>query len=273
MEFKCLNWRLRSLLSPLSSLVSPPPPSPFCPLSSWFLTSVVLSLRVMLLWFQHKLPKKKCHTQNLNLQKAPQNKTKVCTKTFSVLPLLFCLLILSFHLLFLLSLFDSFPILSSLVFLLQFFSSLLLFPPPPFPLFSVCLSVNWLKKSHSKFDPPKNFFVLSSLLSLPSFFSSSFSLSFFFWKSLFHQRTQHFGKVCFISLFHQEGKICGELIKTWCKMIKYTGPVHIWCRKSIYNVETMNLQLYDATVQKCNFVREWCGMMQTCNPLRQIWFR
>jgi hypothetical protein len=38
---------------------------------------------------------------------------------------------------------------------------------------------------------------------------------------------------------------CGEVVKTLCKMIRHNGPVFIWCRKSIYNVETMNLQLFE----------------------------
>ncbi len=178
MEFKCLTWRLRSLLSPLSSLVSPPPPSPSCPLSSWFLTSVVLSLRVMLLWFQHKFPKKNVTLKTWTSKTPPKTKRKFC---FPPSVLLFS---------------PSFPSPSipSLFFLpLLWLLSL--------RVIRLCFSINWLKKSHSKFDPPKNSFVLSSLLSLPSFFSSSFSLSFFhiflekfvppanttFWKSLFHQ--------------------------------------------------------------------------------------
>ena len=60
---------LSSRLYPLSSLLSPPPPSPSFPLSSWWHTSIVLSLRVMWLSFQCKLIEKtKYHTQNFNLQ-------------------------------------------------------------------------------------------------------------------------------------------------------------------------------------------------------------
>jgi hypothetical protein len=62
------------------------------------------------------------------------------------------------------------------------------------------------------------------------------------------------------------------VVNTWCKSIRYNGPVYIWCRKSIYNVKTMNLQLFEHYMsKKCNFVREWCGMVQTCNPSWQIW--
>ena len=70
----------------------------------------------------------------------------------------------------------------------------------------------------------------------------------------------------------EEGKLCGEVVKTRCETIKYNGPVFIWCIKSIYHVETMNLQLFEHYMsKKCNFVREWCGMVQTCNPSWQIW--
>ena len=58
----------------------------------------------------------------------------------------------------------------------------------------------------------------------------------------------------------EEGKLCGEVVKTRCETIKYNGPVFIWCIKSIYNVETMNLQLFEHYMsKKCNFEREWCG--------------
>ncbi len=58
----------------------------------------------------------------------------------------------------------------------------------------------------------------------------------------------------------EEGKLCGEVVNTWCEMIRHNGPVYIWCRKSIYNVETMNLQLFEHYMsKKCNFEREWWG--------------
>ena len=43
----------------------------------------------------------------------------------------------------------------------------------------------------------------------------------------------------------EEGKLCGEVVKTRCETIRHNGPVFIWCIKSIYNVETMNLQLFE----------------------------
>ena len=70
----------------------------------------------------------------------------------------------------------------------------------------------------------------------------------------------------------EEGKLCGEVVKTRCETIRHNGPVFIWCIKSIYHVETMNLQLFEHYMsKKCNFVREWCGMVQTWNPSWQIW--
>ena len=70
----------------------------------------------------------------------------------------------------------------------------------------------------------------------------------FFFKSL---RRAHARK--------EEGKLCGEVVKTRCETIRHNGPVFILCIKSIYNVETMNLQLFERYMsKKCNFVREWC---------------
>ena len=58
----------------------------------------------------------------------------------------------------------------------------------------------------------------------------------------------------------EEGKLCGEVVKTRCETIRHNGPVFIWCIKSIYNEETMNLQLFERYMsKKCNFVWEWCG--------------
>ena len=65
----------------------------------------------------------------------------------------------------------------------------------------------------------------------------------FWWNAIpvFHP-FQHFQRA---HARKEEGKLCGEVVKTWCKMIRHNGTVFIWCRKSIYHVETMNLQLYE----------------------------
>jgi hypothetical protein len=70
----------------------------------------------------------------------------------------------------------------------------------------------------------------------------------------------------------EEGKLCGEVVKTWSKMIRHNGPVYIWCRKTIYNVETMNLQLFELYMSKnATLWGNGVGMVQTCNPSWQIW--